>query len=51
VLEKIRRRSFIKLFSEQKKAILKLIRTNHLNLKSEDDLIKTIELMNEKEVF
>jgi hypothetical protein len=51
VLEKIRRRSFIKLFPEQKKAILKLIRTNHLNLKSEDDLIKTIELMNEKEVF
>lgn len=43
---KLNRRSFLKLFPEQKKAISKLIKGNHLNLKSESGLIKTIDLMN-----
>lgn len=43
---KLNRRSFLKLFPEQKKSISKLIKENHLNLKSESGLIKTIDLMN-----
>ncbi|MDR3651589.1 MAG: hypothetical protein P4L34_01305 [Paludibacter sp.] len=51
VLRRIRRNAFLKLFPEQKKTILKLIRAGHLNFKSEADLIKVIELMNEKGVI
>lgn len=49
-ISRIQRRTFLKLFPEQKKMILKLLKDHHLNLKTENDLIKVIGLMN-KEVF
>ena len=47
MLTKIRRRAFLKLFPENKKAITKIIRDNRLNVKIESDFVKLIELMNE----
>jgi len=49
-LNKIRRRAFLKLFPENKKAISKIIRVNDLDISVESDFVKLIELMN-KEVF
>ena len=49
-LNKIRRRAFLKLFPEKKKALTKMIRVNDLNVSVESDFVKLIELMN-KEVF
>ena len=49
-LNKIRRRAFLKLFPEKKKAISKMIRVNDLNVSLESDFVKLIELMN-KEIF
>lgn len=50
MMSKIRRKALLKLFPEQKKAIIKLMRANHLDFKSEGDFIKVIDLLN-KEVF
>ena len=47
-MTKIRRRAFLKLFPEKKKAIGKIIRDNHLNISQESDFVKLIELMNEE---
>lgn len=50
MLRKIRRKTFLKLFPEQKKAITKILKENHLNFKSESDFVKVIDSLN-KEVF
>ncbi|ADQ79184.1 hypothetical protein Palpr_1035 [Paludibacter propionicigenes WB4] len=47
MLTKIRRRAFLRLFPEDKKAINKLIKDNHLKIKIESDFVKLIELMNQ----
>lgn len=49
-MTKIRRNSLLKLFPEQKKAIIKLLNKNHLNFSSESEIVKIIDLMN-KEIF
>ena len=48
MLRKIRRRTFLKLFPEQKKAISKVLKENHLNFESENDFVKVIDLLNKK---
>jgi len=48
LLRKIRQRTFLKLFPEQKTAIAKVLKENHLNFKSENDFVKAIDLLNEK---
>lgn len=45
-MSKLSRRSFLNLFPEQKKSISRLVRINHLDLKSKSGLIETIDLMN-----
>jgi hypothetical protein len=50
LLNRIRKNSFLNLFPEQKKDIAKIMKENHLNLKTENDLIKLIEML-DKEVF
>ena len=47
MLTKIRRRAFLRLFPEDKKAINKIIKDNHLKVKVESDFVKLIELMNQ----
>jgi len=49
-LTKVRRRAFLKLFPENKKAIAKMIRVNDLDVSVERDFVRLIELMNQ-EVF
>jgi hypothetical protein len=49
-MSRLGRRSFLNLFSEQKKSISKLVRKNHIKLRSESGLIKVIELMNENNI-
>jgi|GEM_PF-749980 len=49
-LSKLSRRSFLRLFPTQKKILSKLIRDNHLNLKTENGLSKTIDLINENSI-
>ncbi|MFA6580613.1 MAG: hypothetical protein WCS79_02310 [Paludibacter sp.] len=51
VMTKLRRLAFLRLFPEKKKAISKIIRENHLNIKIESDFVKVIELMNQEAVF
>lgn len=51
LMKKLRRLSFLRLFPEKKKAINKIIRENHLNIKIESDFVKLIELMNQKAIF
>jgi len=46
----IRLSSFLKVFPEEKKEITKLLKENHLKIKTENDLIKAIGLLN-KQVF
>ena len=45
-MNRLRRRAFLNFFPEQKESISKLIKKNHLNLKSESGLIEAIDLMN-----
>ena len=47
MLTKLRRRAFLRLFPEDKKAINKIIKDNHLKVKVESDFVKLIELMNQ----
>lgn len=49
-LNRIHKRTFLKLFPEQRKRIGKLLKDHHLNFKTENDLIKVIGLLNQ-EVF
>ena len=49
-INRVRRRTFLKLFPEKKKAIAKVIRVNDLDISVESDFVKLIELMN-KEIF
>lgn len=49
-LNKINRRTFLKLFPEKKKAINKIIRSNHLDVSIESGIVEVIELM-DKELF
>lgn len=44
-MSRLSRRSFLNLFPEQKKQISKLVRKNHLNLKTETGLMEIIDLM------
>lgn len=46
MLTKLRRRAFLKLFPENREAITKIIKENHLKVKVESDFVKLIELMN-----
>jgi len=48
ILNRLSRNSFLKLFPEQKKPILKILKANHLRCKSESELISIIELMNKE---
>ena len=50
ILSRIRKNAFLNLFPEHKKEIAKKIKENHLNLKTESDLVQLIEMLN-KEVF
>lgn len=45
-MSELNRKSFLNLFPEQKKTLSKRIRAKHLNLKTKDGWIRTIELMN-----
>jgi len=47
MLTKLRRRAFLRLFPEDKKAINKIIKDNRLKVKVESDFVKLIELMNQ----
>jgi hypothetical protein len=49
-LNKIRHKAFLKLFPEEKKAIDKIIKANHLDVTVESDFVEVIKLMN-KEIF
>jgi len=49
-LNRIRRRTFLKLFPDKKKAITKIMNANNLDVKVEGDFVKLIELMG-KELF
>ena len=48
-MNRIHRRTFLRLFPDQKKKISKLLKDHHLNFKTEYDLIKVIGLLNEEE--
>ncbi|MCK9311832.1 MAG: hypothetical protein M0P26_06105 [Bacteroidales bacterium] len=50
-MRKLNRSSFLKLFPEQKKSISRLIKKNHLKLKSVSGLIGTIDLMNKESII
>ncbi|MCE5175010.1 MAG: hypothetical protein ABFC90_09915 [Bacteroidales bacterium] len=50
-MHKLGRRSFLNLFPEQKKSIYRLVKKNHLNLKSVKGLIGTIDLMNKESII
>jgi hypothetical protein len=50
ILSRIRKNAFLNLFPEHKKEIAKIIKDNHLILKTESDLVQLIEMLN-KEVF
>jgi len=50
ILSRIRKKAFLNLFPEQKKDIAKIMKENHLNLKTESDLIQLIIMLN-KNVF
>ena len=49
ILSRIRKNAFLNLFPEQKKDIAKIMKENHLNLKTESDLVKLIEVLNKEE--
>jgi len=51
IITRLRPRAFLKLFPLNKKAIIKLIRENHLNVRDENDCAGLIELMNKKAIF
>lgn len=51
MLTKVRRLAFLRLFPEKKKAISKIIRDNHLNIKIESDFVKAIDLINKEAIF
>jgi len=50
-MNRINRRTFLKLFPDQKKEIVKLLKDNHLSFKTESDFIKVIDLMNKKDIM
>jgi len=50
VAKSIKRNTLLNLFPEQKKDIVKLLKLNHLNFKSESSIIKVIDKLN-KELF
>jgi len=48
MMTKLRRRTFLKFFPTKKTVILKIIKDNHLNVNTESDFAKLIELMNKE---
>ena len=50
LLNRIRKNAFLKLFPEQKKEIAKIIKDNHLILKTESNLVQLIEILNKEEL-
>ena len=48
ILSRIRKNAFLNLFPEQKKDISKIMKEIHLNLKTESDLVRLIEILNKK---
>jgi hypothetical protein len=51
MMSRLRPRAFLKLFPKNKKAINKLIREKHLNVRDENECTTLIELMNKEAIF